>query len=106
MSARTQVAAYRDAMALAGAKEIRLALATPAAVAVARELAPADARHPEQLAAALQAWDEYAALPVPGPDEFDATLAHAKAGGVAADVFWEAFEGQPVDGVEIIRRRA
>jgi hypothetical protein len=105
MTIREQVAAYREAMTLAGAKDFRLALATPAAVAIAKALEPAEARYPEQLAAALQAWDEYAALPVPAPDDFDAAIAHSKAAGVAAEVFWEAFEGQPVDGVEIIRRR-
>jgi hypothetical protein len=104
MTIREQVAAYREAMALAGAKEIRLALATPAAVALAKEIGPTAARYPDRLVAALAQYD---ALPAaPAPDDVEALASYGRAYGAASESFWDAFEGQVVDGVEIIRRRA
>jgi hypothetical protein len=104
MTARDQVVAYRAALEAAGAQEIRLALPTPVAVALAKELDPAQARHPEQLAAALAQHD---ALPAaPSGDDVEALAAYGTAYGAVAGAFWDAFEGQTIDGVEIIRRRA
>lgn len=103
---REQLAATRAALVAMGATDVRVPLSTPAAVELARELAQGEAKHPDLLASALRAWDELAAQPAAEPDDFEATLAKARAAGVVADVFWEAFEGQTVDGAEIIRRRA
>jgi hypothetical protein len=104
MTIRDKVAAYREAMAEAGAQEIRLALPTPAAVALAKELDPAQARHPEQLAAAIAQHDALQAAP--SADDVEALAAYGAAYGAVATAFWDAFEGQTIDGVEIIRRRA
>lgn len=100
---REAVIAYRDAVRLSGATEIRLSMTTDDAMALGAELADSEIRFPEKLKAATAAYK--AATEAPEPEEFDAKLAWMKARGNAADAFWDSFEGQDVSGVTIIRRR-
>jgi hypothetical protein len=100
---RDRVAAFRAALVLAGAKEFRMSLDTKSAVQLATELEGEVVRHPEAVAAGLAALSSLSDPPEEGDTEgamrFFAEL------NKAAVIFWDGFEGQPVDGVEIIRRR-
>lgn len=103
---RQAVADYLAAMKLNGAQEVRLQLATDKAVGLAKELAASEHRHPEKLAAAIERFEAAVAAPDPAADDFEGRLASVKELDEASKAFWDAFEGQVVDGVEIIRRRA
>jgi len=98
-----RVVAYRDAMAGIGATQLRMPFATTDAITLAGELVPEEIRHPEAFAKGIEAWD---ALGSPPAGDAEKMLTHGAAMAKAADAFWNAFEGQVVDGVEIIRRRA
>lgn len=99
---RARVAAYKEAVGTTGATEIRMPMSTLDALELAQELNADDLRHAEKVGNAVA---EFATLPAE-PAEFEARLVHMKAMKDLTDKFWDAFEGQPVDGVEIIRRRA
>lgn len=101
---REAVAAFRTALESAGAKEFRLQLATDKGAALAAELSSAELRHPELATEAVAGFT--AAVAEDEPAEFEARMKWRQDLSDAADRFWEAFEGQIVDGVEIIRRRA
>lgn len=102
MAQRARVASYRDAVAAAGAAEIRMAMTTQDAVELAGELAAGEARHADALAAGLAALAEVGQAPT----DVEAIIEWGRKRAAAADQFWDAFEGQVVDGVEIVRRRA
>ncbi len=103
---RQAVADYLAAMKLNGAQEVRLQLATDKAVALAKELSSSELRHADKAAAAIARFEAAVARPDPAADDFEGRLAAVKELDEASKSFWDAFEGQVVDGVEIIRRRA
>lgn len=82
----------------------RLEYGDAEAIDLATELDLDQCRHPEALKVAVE---RIAALP-PRPDngDDDALIAWATSAKKAREAFWDAFEGEVVDGVEIIRRRA
>lgn len=103
---RDRVAAFKAALAATGATEFRMPMATPDAVALAGELLTDDVTprfaHTAHVSAALAAELASAA---PEEGDFEGQLARADRIKRAAATFWDAFEGESVDGVEIIRRR-
>jgi hypothetical protein len=99
---RERIARFRAAVEGTGVEQIRFPFTTTAAIALAGELEPEIVRHPEALAAGLNAWSEVG----PAPSDPEALIAYGVKVAKAADEFWDAFEGQVVDGVEIIRRRS
>ena len=104
MSARKSVTEFRDAVRRSGAAEVRMPLGDDEAIELAKEMTPAELRHPELVKTAL---DSVASLSsTKEPAEFEARLQHLQAHAEARKKFWDAFEGQEVSGVEIIRRRA
>ena len=91
----------------AGATEHRLPLTTPDAIALSKLLADAELRHPEQVrksAAEIDVLNGSEALEAVGGASVDTKIAYYKAYDEAAKVFWDAFNQQEVEGVEIIRR--
>jgi hypothetical protein len=102
MTKIADVNAYRDAVAKPGAEVIRMRLSTAEAVELAKSLDSASVRHPKQLAAAVADF----AVTDPQPTEPEALLSWAAREQRRATEFWSAFEGEVVQGVEIIRRRA
>jgi hypothetical protein len=80
----------------------RLALTDTEGFALANEVGPENCRHAAALKAALAA---QASLP-PRPTDDDALIAWALKAKAAREAFWDAFEGEIVDGVEIVRVRA
>jgi hypothetical protein len=101
MYQRERVAAVKGALEIAGAKEFRLPMSTADAAKLAAELQPDELRHPEQVAIGLKALDEVASA----PSDPEAAIAHGVNVAAAANKFWDGFEQQIVDGVEIIRKR-
>ena len=101
MSEREKVAAYKAALELTGARELRMPMSTQDAVRLAGELKQGEARHPQALLEGVDAW---AALG-PAPTDPEAQIAYGTQVAKAADKFWNGFEQQVVDGVEIVRRR-
>ena len=80
-----------------------LALTDAEACAVVDELHPTAFRHPEAL---LEAQAALAAVPAPpDPSNEDALAAWFNAKSKASAAFWDAFHGELVDGVTIIRKR-
>lgn len=105
MTTRAQVVAFHAVVSAQGADTVRMALATADAVELATELEGDEARHAGPLAVALAA---YAKPDMPPSDlvKFpEAVLAWAERAKKRAADFWDAFEGEVIDGVEIIRRR-
>jgi hypothetical protein len=101
---REIVAAYAAAVALAGATEPRLHLATNDAAALAVELAASGFTFRHETAA-VRAEAYLIAVASDEPSDLEAKLPWLLNIEAAARLFWDAFEGQPVDGVEIIRKR-
>lgn len=97
------IAAYRGALAAAGATEFRRAATTEDAIALSRELPDAALDHAERVRAAVAVWDALTAETA--PTDRAALTAHLNALARAEADFWDGFEGQSVDGVQIIRRR-
>lgn len=100
---RDRVAAYRDAVAPTGAKEIRMPMTTQDAAELLTELNKEEVRHPEACVAGFAALAEVGKAPEAGDSE--ALMRYFDRLSKAATIFWDGFEGQTVDGVEIIRRR-
>lgn len=104
MTQRDKLTAYAAALQAAhGADvEIKYPLRTSEAIALAQELDVAGAAQAEAITVSAAAFVAAAALPATDPEEqILAGAALAK----AATEFWDAFEGQTVDGVTVIRRR-
>jgi hypothetical protein len=108
---RESLATFRASALWAGAADVRIGLSTDDAVAVADEMSSEEFRHHEiTIGGALVPTDEVvasykAARAIEEPKDLEARLAWLKVVSEAADNFWHAFEGQVVDGVEIIRKR-
>ena len=80
-----------------------LAMSDAEALATVDELTPSDVRHPEVL---LEAHAALKAVPAPpDPRNEDALAAWFDAKSKASAAFWNAFHGELVDGVTIIRKR-
>lgn len=99
---RERVAALGIALA-DQAEAPRMALSDDDALELARTVSEQDAQHPALLAAALGEFD--AAVKEGEPTGLAARAAYGERIGKILGRFWEAFEGQPVLGVEIVRRR-
>jgi len=104
MSIRERIATYRDVVKQAGAKDVRMALNTSEAVELVQELAASELRNPDKAKAAGAAFAEMAKAEVGEGEE--AVMQRAAALNDLAVKFWAEFEGETVDGVDIIRRRA
>lgn len=100
---RDLVKVFAAAQQFGGASHHRLPLDTDQAVELARLLEEGEARHADQLKAALVEYDELAKQEE--PSFIDEKVKYYQAHGEVAKEFWDAFEGQEVEGVEIIRRR-
>lgn len=98
MTVKAKLAAFRE---LHGADGV-LCLGHTEAVALAGEIDVSACRHPEKLSAALAQLSELDDQPT----EPDALLAWAESKRKALAAFWDAFEGEIVDGVTIIGKRA
>ena len=80
-----------------------LAMSDAEAVATVDELTEVELRHPNEVMAAHA---ELKALPAaPDPSNEDALAAWFAAKSKASAAFWDAFHGELVDGVTIIRKR-
>ncbi len=107
MSIRERIAAYKAAVGPTVSGELRYALTDSEGLALSLEVGPGKCRHAaavastaEALKAALEAADK-------AKDEnLDAFVSAANKVAEASRKFWDAFEGEEVDGVTIIRRRA
>lgn len=103
MNARQSLKDWHDTLDAYGpSAPIRRYLTDPEAVALAKELKPAECRHPALLGAALDAIAKVP--PMPKSENPNAILAWAQKSDAALRAFWNAFEGQEVEGVEIMRR--
>lgn len=100
MSIRERIAAYAAAVGPTVSGEMRMPLSDSDGIALAGELD--DFRHPDQVRAALKQHAEAGEQP---KDDVDEIVAWAGKVKKAADAFWDAFEGEQVDGVTVIRRR-
>jgi hypothetical protein len=100
---RSSLAALVAAQAAIGVALTRAPVSTPDALTLAEELEPAEIRHAELLPPAVA--ELKAALALPVLEEIDLEVERVKRQADAIAAFWNAFEGQVVDGVEIIRRR-
>lgn len=107
MSIRERIAAYKAAVGPTVSGELRYPLTDSEGVALALEVGPGKCRHSdavgvaiEKLKAALEATDKAKG------ESLDALVAAANKVADASRKFWDAFEGEDVDGVTIIRRRA
>jgi hypothetical protein len=100
---RDRVTAYRAALASTGAKEFRMPMSTKDAIALAAELEEAEVRHPAAVVAGLAALQNIGQSPE--KDDSEGVMRFFNELSKAATIFWDGFEGQTVDGVEIIRRR-
>lgn len=103
---RSAVLAYRAAAALGACDTPRLALATSHAAQLAEEeiAAGGKLRHTPLVAAAVEDLNRLQSVKVePGSEE---AIAHGAKLAQAADAFWSHFEGEPIEGVEILRKRA
>jgi hypothetical protein len=105
MTTRAQVVQARDAHAAVGQKLERLALSTEDASQLAAEMDSEDLRHPEAVAVGVAALIEVGETAPPSGDS-ERSMRFFEQLSKAADKFWDAFEGQVVEGVEIVRRRA
>jgi hypothetical protein len=103
---RVAVKAYKTASTLGGCDIPRIALATAHAVELAEEVIKegAELRHTQTVKAAIGV---YATLrDNPAAHGSEAEILRGSLLAKAADEFWSAFEGEPIDGVEILRKRA
>ena len=80
-----------------------LAMTDAEAVALVGEMKPEELRHPEAVATAAAALAAVPAAPAGGSDEAVEAWYGAKRAASAA--FWDAFHGELVDGVSVIRKR-
>ena len=83
--------------------EKRIGLTDTEGVQLAGELDPASVRFPEELASARGEFS--ALLAAERPTDPEALAAWGQAYVAARRRFWEAFEGEVVSGVVIVRRR-
>jgi hypothetical protein len=101
--------AYRNAVQIAPGIDPRLQLETAQAVALAKHLADTGTqfRHQAKVAEAVALWavmtDPEREKSAPGSD---AAIAEGVLLGKLTHQFWDAFEGEVVEGVEILRKRA
>jgi hypothetical protein len=98
-----RVKAFRDMQASIGATEHRMPHTTSEAIAVASELDLATLRHAERVISAVSALAELNKQPLPVDDEpalRDLLNSRERA---RAD-FWDGFQGEVIEGVEIVRR--
>ena len=110
MTQRERVSAYLEMARAQGARdEIRMAFGDEDAVELAEELLAAKAPLNQRLKL-VDGVDVLAtALNRPKPANISDTVAimeYARGLQSAVSAFWDAFEGQEVDGVTVIRRRA
>ena len=99
---RDAIKAYRDAtLLLHGGDEIRVRLSTDKAVALAKEMSDDEITHVAQVRSAVEVMDSLLAAGQPEglEDSFKYYTEFAK----FAQLFWDGFNGQVVDGVEIVR---
>lgn len=105
---RAAVAAYKDLVQGRGADVLRLAYGDAEALALAEELLAdgSTLRHRDLLAVRAPALR--AALDAQKPTDMTDTVALTRYVDTikgAITLFWDSFEGEVVEGVEIIRRR-
>lgn len=100
---RSRLAALVAAQAAIGVPLTRVPVGTKDALELATELEPHEIRHADLLPPAVAGLKAALALPV--LEEIDLEVERVKLQADAITAFWNAFEGQVVDGVEIIRRR-
>lgn len=93
---------WRELHESVGAVEHRMAHTTADAMALARSLDANVLTHAEKAIAAVKSFEELAVSEL--PKEEAKLLAYLKARERARADFWDAFEGQVVNGVEIVRR--
>lgn len=102
MNVRERVAAYAAAMA-GDVPELRRALSDDDALELARTVTEEEARDFGGLVAALAEFD--AAVEEGEPAGLAARALYGERVGKILGRFWDSFEGQVVEGVEIVRRR-
>jgi len=101
MTIRTRLAAFAATLTSAGAPDLVLPLSDSDALVLATEIGAKACRFPVVVAAALADLEAIG----PQPEGVDAVVAWAGKVQAARAKFWDAFEGETVDGVRIIRRR-
>lgn len=104
MSQREVLKAHHAAVA-ALAEVVRYPLATANAVFLAAECAAAGDvtfNHPEKVAEGMELFATVGDKP---PQEPEAALAYWRRYEAAAREFWDGFEGQVIDGTEVVRKR-
>lgn len=79
-------------------------LADDEAVQLVAEIGVENCRHAEKLAKAILAFGEVPDRPAADAPDVD-FIAWAVAAKRARDAFWHEFQGEPVDGLTIIRKR-
>lgn len=108
MTQRHRIAAYVDAIRPRPGDTPRMTFGDREALDLAEELVTdgATLRFPDALQAAIPALRAFFAETAPDASDSVALLAYAERLKRAVPAFWDAFEGEEVDGVTIIRRRA
>ena len=107
MTIRERIAAYKAAVGPTASDVLRYPLSDTEAGKLAKEIGVAACRYADKVGPALDRMNKIAGeMGDFGNQTVDECVAIAVRFKAAADVFWDAFEGQEVDGVTIIRRRA
>lgn len=107
MTIRERIAAYAAAVGPTASGELRYPLNDSDGAALAVEIGPDQCRHAAKLGPARDALEAALKVAAEAKDkDLDALIAAAGKVKTASDAFWDAFEGEQVDGVTVIRRRA
>ncbi|MGE3293833.1 MAG: hypothetical protein AB7O95_20895 [Geminicoccaceae bacterium] len=104
---RERIAAYAAAVGPTASGDLRYPLNDSDGVALAAEVGASNCRHAEQIARSAPALEAALKAAAEAKDkDLDALIAVAGKVKAASDAFWDAFEGEQVEGVTVIRRRA
>jgi hypothetical protein len=102
MTIRARLAAFRELTGNPAPEDCKFALTDADALALADEIADEfTPRHPEAFAAARARFVQAG----PQPADPEAVIEWAGKVKAAREAFWDAFEGEVIDGVTVIRRR-
>jgi hypothetical protein len=104
MTIRDKVDAFVSIVGPFARDEINFPLTDAEAITLAHEIGAKNCRNAELVADALEALDAVGDRPAPEAGD-DALITWAGKAQAARALFWSAFEGEPVRGVNIIRRR-
>ncbi len=104
---RERIAAYAAAVGPTASGELRYQLSDSDGAALAAEIGPGNCRYGEKVGPARDALEAALKVAAEAKDkDLDTLIAAAGKVKTAADAFWDAFEGEEVEGVTVIRRRA